>query len=767
MHLLRVLLVYLGGSFAVLEAVDLLSGKLGLPDWVFICALVLLLLGLPIVAATTLIQARAPWSAKPAPAQTPSTDPASAGMRHLLTWRNALTAGVSAFALWGLIVTGWLVLQNGSDEDAGGIDPNLVAVLPFRVAGADASLGYLSEGMVDLMAALLTGEGGLRALDPRTTLAAAKGHGGTDIDEAEAVEIARSLNAGQVMLGSVVGSRDALVLAVSMSSATGSPTVRAQVQGPADSLQALLDQLTREVLARQAGVGDEGASALSSSLEAIRAYVDGQSAYRSGRFEEAARHFTRATEIDSSFVLAAFGAVNALIWIEDTQSPRLLSATLLAWDGLDRLPARDRPLLTTLAAEADLIPTSRAELVELLEDAVTRFPDQAESWYWLGDAYFHWGDRLGVDAPFLRAYTDLQRAYSLDSTFAVPLIHLVELATFRQDASSRQLLERYLAADSTSYISAQLSLLVGAVNDDPNLVDEAFRIAAEADDVVFAWTAGLALQFGVAVEQVDRIFAASEAFVRTDADRAFLALQRGTSAAIRGRPNQAAEALGRAGEDSDLLLLLHALYSDLDDDFVYDAVEREMYRAAALPAETVAERRRQGRAACAIGQWKLWHGATQVEDEIERLQAGAQAHDVRGYPEADPTCLRLLEAMSAVNAGRPDAERLVVRLDSLLLTGPAGQREEYNLAASYLLEEVNLPARALAAARRRSYDWDAPFFVATYLRQEARLAERTGDREGAIAAYSHYLKLRESPEPQLVARRDSVQALLARLTGEG
>lgn len=56
-RLVRVLLVYLGGSFAALEAVDLLGDKMALPEWVFTGAIVLLLLGLPIVIATALIQA--------------------------------------------------------------------------------------------------------------------------------------------------------------------------------------------------------------------------------------------------------------------------------------------------------------------------------------------------------------------------------------------------------------------------------------------------------------------------------------------------------------------------------------------------------------------------------------------------------------------------------------------------------------------------------------------------------------------------------------
>jgi serine/threonine-protein kinase len=48
------------------------------------------------------------------------------------------------------------------------LDPDLVAVMPFRVTGAAPGLGYLREGMIDLVAAKLTGEGGARAADPRS-----------------------------------------------------------------------------------------------------------------------------------------------------------------------------------------------------------------------------------------------------------------------------------------------------------------------------------------------------------------------------------------------------------------------------------------------------------------------------------------------------------------------------------------------------------------------------------------------------------------------
>ena len=45
----QVLVVYLGASWGVLEVVDVLKDNMGLPDWVFPFAVVLLLIGLPVM----------------------------------------------------------------------------------------------------------------------------------------------------------------------------------------------------------------------------------------------------------------------------------------------------------------------------------------------------------------------------------------------------------------------------------------------------------------------------------------------------------------------------------------------------------------------------------------------------------------------------------------------------------------------------------------------------------------------------------------------
>ncbi len=112
----QVLGIYVVGSWLILQAVDTLAGALNLPDWAPPFALFLLIIGLPIVLATAFLQE----GARPALLETAgeeATEPGSrvAGPRHgLFTWRNAIAGGVAAFALWGVVAAGWMLLGSGA-----------------------------------------------------------------------------------------------------------------------------------------------------------------------------------------------------------------------------------------------------------------------------------------------------------------------------------------------------------------------------------------------------------------------------------------------------------------------------------------------------------------------------------------------------------------------------------------------------------------------------------------------------------------------------
>ena len=85
----QVLGIYLAGSWVVLQVVDQLVQSAGLPDWVPSLALVLLLIGLPMVLATAIAQrgisggSPAAESSAPVPAAAESStaDPAAAETR--------------------------------------------------------------------------------------------------------------------------------------------------------------------------------------------------------------------------------------------------------------------------------------------------------------------------------------------------------------------------------------------------------------------------------------------------------------------------------------------------------------------------------------------------------------------------------------------------------------------------------------------------------------------------------------------------------------
>src|SRR2546426_9704703 len=306
-------------------------------------------------------------------------------------WLVAAGAAIVAVALAG-------VLMSRSRGAAVRVDPKVVAVFPFRVAGAGAALGYLREGMVDLLAAKLTGEGGPRAVDPRAVLSAWRRAGGSaagDLPDEAALRAARSLGAGRLIDGGIVGSPAHITLTALLRSVPGGATrAQASVEGSPDSLAGLIDRLTAQLLARGAGEAEQRLPSLTTtSLPALRAYLDGRAEYRRGRYVEAVQHFEEALRVDSAFALAAIGLTSAAGWIGGAAYPRGIA---LAWAARDRLSERDRAMLAAIAGPHYPGPSSELENLAARERAVAAIPDGADAWYWFGDEYFHFASVLGL-----------------------------------------------------------------------------------------------------------------------------------------------------------------------------------------------------------------------------------------------------------------------------------------------------------------------------------------------------------------------------------
>jgi tRNA A-37 threonylcarbamoyl transferase component Bud32/tetratricopeptide (TPR) repeat protein len=692
--------------------------------------------------------------------------------------RSAGLAVIGGFTLVALLL---LVLGTWGRRPVteGTVDPALVAVLPFRVTGGDSSLRYLREGVMDLLAVKLTGEGGPRALDPRAVLnRVRRDHTSGDLSVDAAVRVAQSVGAGRLVDGSVAGTPDQLILTASIISVPGGRTrSRASVAGTADSLPVLLDRLTAQLLA-----GETGRTTLATltPLPALRAYLDGEVALRAGRFQAAFQSFGRALEIDSGFAVAAMGLNEAAGWLDVADTER---GFRLAWAAREQLSQRDRALLLAKAGPRFPFPSSAAEHLAAAEQAVAAAPERSEAWYELGDSYFHWGAVLGVRQPLRRAAAAFRRALELDSAgtaspYAEPLTHLFDVAAAEGDtATVRRLGTLAITADpenpAADYFRWQMAYVLGDQTTLQGLRSRFGRMHPASLTTITLQNQ----ETGVAMDDARRAVDALVSGATSQAERRWALLHVSLLAMNGGRPREALAAL-RQIDPRDRLHrgvderspITAGLYWDGDSADAVQSVQVLAKRADEPLATGVDERLSQYRNICVLQQWRLAHGDPRTTPAaIDKLRgavgAGLPPQDSAAVVSEGSLCAMMLEAWLASATGRADARGLVNRLDLLLRTGPHGATEVSNLVVGRLLEALGDTARALAAVRRRPFGL-VPRYLSTYLREEGRLAALIGDTAGAITAYQHYLALRSHPEPSLKSEVEAVRTELRQLTAE-
>jgi tetratricopeptide (TPR) repeat protein len=657
------------------------------------------------------------------------------------------------------------------------VDENVVAVAPFRTASGDASLRYLREGMLDLLAAKLTGEGGPRSADPRALLSAWRRAAGSDtaaLPRERALQLAETLGAGQLLLGEIdaVGDDRLQLRATLVRVRDGRAQAPVQVEGPTDSLVQLVDQLTAQLLTVGAGEQERLAVLTTTSLTALRAYLAGQSLYRHARYREAAQEFERATQLDSGFALAGIGLASASQWFGDPEA--LVRGLTIAWQPDARLSARDRALRDAKAGPRFPQPPTLAELLTAKLRYAEVAPDRPEAWFEAGDGLFHFGAATGTPDPDARAAAAFRRALALDSAFAPAIEHLLLLDARAGDTSSvRRLSAMYLAIDPKSENADGIRWRTAVALGDEATVEALVRRSGSLHPTSVHTIETVSQLDGVGLEDAERIVSGYSRAQRSTAggsQRLAQLVSAHDRALNRGR---VAEALALArrypspvGSATLRTRVRDALYGDGDTTAAAQAVQ-ELERSASAPPATGMQRNTQLADRCYVELWRLAHGDTATAARsIAELRAArpASAADSAFTPFARD-CAITLEAVSASLAGRPDAERYVARLDSLARSGPyTGVSQQVgNLVVARLKERAGDLRGALAAVRRREYFYGRVAYLSTFLREEGRLAALTGDREAAITAYRHYVALRATPDPVLRPDVARVRAEIERL----
>ncbi|UCC83616.1 MAG: hypothetical protein JSW46_01405, partial [Gemmatimonadota bacterium] len=161
----QVLLIYCGAALVAYQAVQALTEGLALPHWFPALAVVLFIIGLPIVLATAFVHEVAPPKVTPAE-PTPLTEAEAARVeteaaavhlearrRHrFLTWRNAVATFVIVLAAWGVVATAWLIFADRTEPQeivaAEGVQKS-IAVLPFENIGGVEENEAFTDGIHD------------------------------------------------------------------------------------------------------------------------------------------------------------------------------------------------------------------------------------------------------------------------------------------------------------------------------------------------------------------------------------------------------------------------------------------------------------------------------------------------------------------------------------------------------------------------------------------------------------------------------------------
>jgi eukaryotic-like serine/threonine-protein kinase len=440
----QVLGIYLVGSWIGYEVINGLTQGLGLPDWVPAFAVVLFIIGLPIVLATAFVQEGPPQvvpsRATGDPAATPLAEdaigpvepPSTAGAAARapppdsdpwLTWRRSIAAGVTAFLLLGLTAGGYMGMRNagigpfGSLVAAGTVgEQERILIADFSATGNDTALAdIVTEAFrIDFARSAV-----IRAVEPAAVRDALRRMDRADaarLNEELAFEIARRDGVNVVITGDVARSSGGHVLSARLIGTESGEVLGAARESARtdDDLLPAIDRLSR-VLRERIGESlrtirrtEPLAQVTTPSLAALERYT--RSLRATGWEGDPDRGFAllqEAVALDSTFAAAHYGL--GIHYSNRYQYERAMHALDTALRNEDRLTEAQRYIArSTRHSIRREYPQAAAELERLIEIQ----PDQFAPLNNLALIYSGMGDHARADQYYRRAIaTDTSRFF--------------------------------------------------------------------------------------------------------------------------------------------------------------------------------------------------------------------------------------------------------------------------------------------------------------------------------------------------------------------
>jgi tetratricopeptide (TPR) repeat protein len=332
------------------------------------------------------------------------------------------------------------------------MDPTVVAVVLFDAP--DPALARQRELLAEQLARNLSGLGALRGVVVRRA------------DTAAVPDVGRRAGAGLVLRGRLASvTPDSVRLRLTVWDVRAdAPVAELDRAAPLGDLDRLTDSLTLGVVRALdpaiAGFPLRALSAGGRSFTALKAYVQGERAWRRFALDTAIASYDRAVAFDSTFAMAIRGAGLARGW---NLWPGANEFTERAgrWNrGLDPLDSLliggppPGPAVGPLRLRAGV-----AQRLAELGEAAERYPESPDVWFEIGDVIFHTGYAVWWHT-WNDARAAFDRAIALDSSYGPAYMHPVEIALNDDDRDAAlRYVRGYLAIPGVNPRGAGMRLL--------------------------------------------------------------------------------------------------------------------------------------------------------------------------------------------------------------------------------------------------------------------------------------------------------------------
>jgi DNA-binding SARP family transcriptional activator/TolB-like protein len=389
-----------------------------------------------------------PPSPGPPPGKTPEVEEPASPQR--VARHRARSVSLRPLLLGVAVGLGALVWRYGSlPLSKAPPSPGTLAILPFEYRG-NPELSYLSEGMVDLLSTKLDGAPGVRTINQQALLQFVnREHGGNNLDRGR--RAAEHFGADRFVLGSIVEAGQRLAVSATIYDVERGSlgSVEVSTASAADIFD-VADRFARHILSEVqdrplelARVADQATS----SLAALKAYIEGEQGLRNDQHSKARDAVQRAVQLDTAFALAHY---RLGLLTRDAAASRRHFDQALRHSG--RLGEHQRGLIEATVA---FLLGDYKQADWLYRQVLNANPDDLEAWSMLGGLITFLGPFNGY--AWVDARESWEQVLKLDPRNASALGSLAFVAARdRRLADLDSLTRRYLQLNPLPYFAGNM-----------------------------------------------------------------------------------------------------------------------------------------------------------------------------------------------------------------------------------------------------------------------------------------------------------------------